>query len=184
MIHRSFRIDLARCVKTVIVSICGFIALTSASEAADLNVSIQIPRINVAEYHRPYVAVWVEHEDQTIASHLAVWYLIDKTNEDGTQWLKDLRQWWRRGGRELSVPLDGVTGATRPVGTHKLTFKSDGKQLASLAPGKYNLVIEAVREVGGREILRMPIEWPGTKPQSGQARGASELGAVAFELSP
>jgi hypothetical protein len=166
------------------IALCGSLALAGSAVAAELNVTVQIPRLNVAEYHRPYVAVWIEREDQSIASHLAVWYLIDNKNEDGTQWLKDLRQWWRRGGRELTVPVDGVTGATRPVGTHKLTFKSDSKQLASLAPGKYNLVIEAVREVGGRELLRMPLEWPATKPQTGQAQGTSELGAVAFELNP
>lgn len=174
----------ARRARAVAIALCSSMALVGSAVAAELNVTVQIPRLNVAEYHRPYVAVWLEREDQSIASHLAVWYLIDKSKEDGTQWLKDLRQWWRRGGRELTVPVDGVTGATRPVGTHKLTFKSDSKQLASLAPGKYNLVIEAVREVGGRELLRMPLEWPATKPQSAQAQGTSELGTVAFELTP
>ena len=32
--------------------------------------------------------------------------------------------------------------------------------LAKLAPGKYKLVVEAVREVGGREAVRIPFEWP------------------------
>lgn len=183
-ISSTSRAGLTRRVKAVIASLCASIGFMSSGIAAELNVTVQIPRLNVAEYHRPYVAVWIERADQSIASHLSVWYLVDKTNEDGTQWLKDLRQWWRRGGRELSVPADGVTGATRPAGTHKVTYKGDAKQLASLAPGQYNLVIEAVREVGGREILRMPLAWPGTQPQRGEAQGTSELGKVAFELSP
>ena len=32
------------------------------------------------------------------------------------QWLPDLRQWWRKSGRTLQVPVDGVTGPTRPAG--------------------------------------------------------------------
>jgi hypothetical protein len=178
---------MTRICKTLGAAIAAFgvsLAATSTGIAAELNVSVQIPQLTVAEYHRPYIAVWLEREDQSIASNLSVWYLVDKRNEDGTQWLKDLRQWWRRGGRELSVPADGVTGATRPVGTHKLTFKSENKQLSSLAAGKYNLVIEAVREVGGRELLRMPIEWPAATKQSGEAHGTSELGKVSFELVP
>ena len=126
---------------------------------------MQIPTLNVAEYHRPYVAIWVEHEDQSIAANLAVWYQTDPKKEDGTQWLKDLRQWWRRGGREQKLPIDGVTGATRPVGEHALQFNGTGKQLSALATGKYSLVVEAVREVGGRELLRVPFDWPAKNQQ-------------------
>ena len=64
--------------------------------AAELTVNVEIPSIPVAEYHKPYVAVWVEGADQTIAANLAVWYQV---RGDHTKWLPDLRQWWRRGGR-------------------------------------------------------------------------------------
>src|SRR5437868_9700399 len=136
------------------------LACVAPAWAGDLSVKVQIPRLEVAEYHRPYVAVWIEGADQNNAATLAVWYQTDTKKEDGTQWLKDLRQWWRRAGRELQVPVDGITGATRPVGEHTVTFKSTSKPLASLAPGKYSVVVEAVREVGGRELLRLPSEWP------------------------
>ena len=32
----------------------------SAAMAADLTVSVEVPRLNTASYHRPYVAIWVE----------------------------------------------------------------------------------------------------------------------------
>ena len=35
------------------------LSLIATVKAAELNVSLQIPALNVAEYHRPYVAVWV-----------------------------------------------------------------------------------------------------------------------------
>jgi hypothetical protein len=157
-------------------------AITTTAQAADFTVKVQIPTLNVAEYHRPYVAVWIENQDQSIAKHLAVWYQTDRKKEDGTQWLKDLRQWWRRGGREQTMPIDGVTGATRPVGEHTLQFKSGDRQIAGLANGKYNLVVEAVREVGGRELLRVPFEWPGSQPQHGSAQGKSELGTITLDI--
>ena len=158
--------------------------VATSTVAGDLGVKVQVPRIDVAEYHRPYIAIWVEAADQSIAANLAVWYQTDQKKEDGTQWLKDLRQWWRRGGRDLTMPVDGVTGATRPVGEQQVTFKGGSKQLASLAPGKYSLVVEAVREVGGRELLKIPFEWPIQRKQQATAQGKAELGAVTLDLIP
>lgn len=158
--------------------------IATSAFAGDLGVKVQVPRIDVAEYHRPYIAIWVEAADQSIATNLAVWYQTDPKKEDGTQWLKDLRQWWRRGGRDLAMPVDGVTGATRPVGEQQVTFKGSSKQLSSLAPGKYSLVVEAVREVGGRELLKIPFEWPVKQKQQATAQGKAELGAVTLDLIP
>jgi hypothetical protein len=167
-----------------IVGVVMLLGLAAPALAVDLAVKVNIPRLEVAEYHRPYLAVWVEAQDQSTAAQLAVWYQTDPKKEDGTQWLKDLRQWWRRGGRELQMPVDGVTGATRPAGEHVLNFKHTDKQLAQLAPGKYNVVVEASREVGGRELLRLPFEWPATQKQQATAKGKTELGAVTLNITP
>jgi hypothetical protein len=167
-------------IRMTIASLATFASLPVFS--ADLNIKVQIPTLNVAEYHRPYVAIWIENPDQSIARNLAVWYQTEKKKEDGTQWLKDLRQWWRRGGREQTMPIDGVTGATRPVGEHTLHFKGTDKQIAGLANGNYNLVVEAVREVGGRELLRVPFVWPGTQPQHATAAGKTEIGTITLDI--
>jgi hypothetical protein len=135
----------------------------------------------VAEYHRPYVAIWIEGADQNIAANLAVWYQV---RGDHTKWLPDLRQWWRRGGRDLKVPVDGLTGATRPVGQHLLKFDAAQPPLAALKPGQYAVVVEAVREVGGREAVRIPFEWPIKAAKRASATGSKELGAVALSLNP
>ena len=163
------------------VSCLGLLALAGAAAAADLSLNVEIPQLPVAEYHRPYVAVWIEGADQQIAANLAVWYQL---RGDHTKWLPDLRQWWRRGGRDLTVPVDGLTGATRPVGQHILRFDAAQQPLAQLAPGKYALVVEAVREVGGREAVRIPFEWPIKKATRESASGKAELGAVALTLNP
>lgn len=149
--------------------------------AADLSVTVEIPQVPVAEYHRPYVAIWVEGADQSIAAHLALWYQL---RGDHTKWLPDLRQWWRRGGRDVKVPVDGLTGATRPVGQHLLKFDAAKPPLAGLKPGQYTLVVEAVREVGGREVVRVPFTWPIDGQKRASAQGRTELGAVQLTLNP
>ena len=159
--------------------------LTLPAYAAELEVGVEIPKLNVAEYHRPYVAIWLEGADQKVASNLAVWYLMKDTAEGhGTKWLPDLRQWWRKSGRNLQVPVDGVTGPTRPAGLHALRFTDKQPQLARLAPGNYTLVVEVVREVGGRELLKIPFAWPVKKAATAKAQGSSELGTVTLSLKP
>lgn len=159
------------------IALSGLLALPAMS--AELNVNLQIPQLKVAEYHRPYVAVWVEGADQKALANLSVWYQQKATSEGaGTKWLPDLRQWWRRSGRTLKVPVDGVTGPTRPVGTHALRFDETHPELRKLPAGDYTLVVEAAREVGGRELVKIPFKWKGAS--SGRAQGKTELGLVTL----
>lgn len=162
--------------------LAGLIARTA--HAADIGLSIEVPRLDVAEYHRPYVAIWIENPDQSVAADLAVWYDVAKKNNEGTEWLKDMRQWWRRSGRNQTFPVDGVSGATKPVGKYALRFDAAAKPLAGLKPGQYAVVVEAAREVGGRELLRIPFQWPPQKAEQLTARGEHELGAIALDLKP
>ena len=152
--------------------------------AADLTLSIEIPTLKVAEYHRPYVAVWIESTDQKFVDNLAVWYDLKLRDNEGTKWLKDLRQWWRKSGRELNMPVDGLSSATRAPGEQRIGFGDKQGALARLAPGSYQVVIEAVREVGGRELLRLPLTWPATAAQTAHAQGEHELGKVALTVKP
>lgn len=158
-------------------------ALCLPSVAAELNVNVEIPRLEVAEYHRPYVAVWIEQGNQH-AANLAVWYDLKMKNDEGEKWLKDIRQWWRRSGRSLEMPIDGVSSATRAVGKHQLAFTGDSAQLKNLAAGEYQLVVEAAREVGGRELVKIPFTWPAKAEQTTTAQGSSELGAIVLNVKP
>lgn len=158
--------------------------LPLALPAAELDISVEIPRLKVSEYHRPYVAMWLERPDHSVAANLAVWYDVGMKAGEGTKWLKDMRQWWRRSGRSTPMPVDGVSGATRPAGQHQLSFNDAKGPLKGLPPGEYQLVIEAAREVGGREVVSVPITWPGSSPQQLKAKGTSELGQVRVAVTP
>lgn len=161
----------------------GVLLLSPALQAGSLDVSIEIPRLQVAEYHRPYVAVWLENE-RNEATQLAVWYDVGMKDNGGLEWLKDMRQWWRRGGRSLEMPLDGVSGATRAPGVHTLRFSTDEAPLVELPAGEYRLRVEASREVGGRELLEIPFSWPLQQQESLDVSGSDELGRITLSATP
>ena len=99
-----------------------------------------------------------------------VWYAsyYDANGKRQTRSTKQLDK------RAAAATLKGVTGATKAPGTHKLSFKPQ------LAPGNYTLVVEAAREVGGRELLRLPFALP--RGGTARAAGSSELGAVTLTV--
>ena len=175
-----------RIVIPLTVSLVVGTGLATPVYAAELTVGVEIPQLSVAEYHRPYVAVWVEGADQKVAANLSVWYQQRGNSEGhGTKWLPDLRQWWRRSGRSLKLPIDGVSGPTRPVGTHTISVSDRDPRLSGLTPGEYTLIVEAAREVGGRELLKLPFIWaPKLKAQTGSVKGSSELGKVSLTIKP
>ena len=155
-------------------------AAAAPAVAADLNVSVEIPRLSGASYHRPYVAVWIERPDNTAVRTLAVWYQQTANSEgDGKDWLKDMRTWWRRGGRALTLPADGVSSATKAPGRH--TVSVPGARLRNLPAGDYVMVVEAARELGGRESVRVPFRWGAAN--TARAAGSNELGAVSVTVT-
>ena len=150
--------------------LAGFLAAPVAAGT----VSVTIPQQSVAEYHRPYVAGWLEPEGGGAARTLFVWYDVKKQgNEPGTKWLADLRTWWRKGGRGLALPADAVSGATRAPGSYRIPLPAD------LKPGAYVLKVEAARETGGREIVSVPLTVPA---KAAAASGKAELGAITVSL--
>jgi hypothetical protein len=150
--------------------------------AADLSVKFDLPQLNVAEYHKPYVAIWIERADQSVASTLAVLYDVKKRDNAGTKWVKDLRTWWRKAGRDVALPADGISGATRAAGTQTMNFSLERAGLDKLPAGDYKLVIEAAREAGGRELVRVPFSWPAKGKLAASAAGKEELGNVAIAV--
>lgn len=129
-------------------------SFSQAQGMKTLTLSVEIPEIDVDPYFRPYVAVWLETSERKPVETLALWYQLpsETATEDGRKWLKDLRQWWRKIGRQDSEALDGVTGATRKPGDYRIQW-----DYSKLVAGEYFMHVEASREEGGRSFKRMPI---------------------------
>lgn len=153
-------------------------AIAAPAMAGDLTVAIDLPTQNVAAYHKPYVAIWIENAEQAAVQTLAVWYETSDPAE-GEDYLKDLRTWWRKGGRSMTLPADGISSATRAPGRQTVTVR--GARLSSLPAGQYTLVVEAAREQGGREVVRVPFRWGAASTAS--AAGSTELGAVRVTVT-
>lgn len=157
---------------------------SACAGAGELALKVEIPALNVAEYHKPYVAIWIEDSKGRYQQNISLWYDHDMRDDEGRKWLKDLRLWWRRSGRQLSLPVDGFSGATRPVGTHELVFNSLSPAIRDLPKGDYRLVVEAAREVGGRELLKLPFQWPAESTYETSQQGSSELGRIYLTIQP
>lgn len=154
-----------------------------AAAAPSLEVKIEVPRLSVAEYHRPYVAVWIEGAGQP-GKTLSVWYDAKNKEDGGKKWLAEMRAWWRKSGRSQALPADGISGATRAPGLQTLTFNANHPALKGLPAGQYTLSVEAAREVGGEETVRIPFQWPPAKPATASGKGSSELGQITVIAKP
>ncbi|NIJ07059.1 hypothetical protein FHS31_000641 [Sphingomonas vulcanisoli] len=140
----------------------------AAAPTMAATVTVTIPRQSVAEYQKPYVAVYLEPTAGGPAKTVALWYAMNKPDGDhGTKWLNEVRAWWRKGGRSLSLPADGISGATRAPGTYSIPLPADALS------GAYKLTIEAAREHGGREFVTIAAK------AGASGSGKTELGAVA-----
>ena len=83
----------------------------------------------------------------------------------------------KAGALELPVGhLVGTAGEEIVGQPDSLRGGVDG--VGATAAGDYTLVIEAAREVGGRELLRIPFTWPAKAGVGVRAAGKTELGAV------
>lgn len=144
--------------------------------AASATVTIELPRIDAQPYRKPYVAVWLE---DAAGKQVRVLSVFHDQARIGGRWLPDLRTWWRLGGRGMSLPADGISRPTQAPGRHTVTVGG----LQGLAPGRYAIVVEAAREKGGRELVKVPLDWKGRRVV-GTARGTSELGTIVAAVTP
>ena len=153
-------------------------ALANQPEAKQFHLSVALAEVDDDNYHEPYVAIWLETSDRKPISTLAVWYRANK----GEKWLKDIRQWWRKAGSHNLDNVDSVTGATKKPGTYLVNWNGLDDSGEVVVDGDYVLHVEAVREKGGREHLRVPITLPLNQTQLSEllASGKSELGDITF----
>ncbi|MEM9310450.1 MAG: DUF2271 domain-containing protein [Pseudomonadota bacterium] len=162
--------------RKVLISGAASFAFAASPVAADEGtVTYEVPRQDVSNYRKPYIAVWLEDSARKQVKVYAVYF---DQSSFGDKWLPDLKTWWRRGGRAMKTPVSGVTRPTRGPGEYKLKIGS----LSALPEGRYALVIEAARENGGREIVKMPFDWTQGEMVSVSSNGSSELGRISLSI--
>lgn len=158
--------------------------------AAEMNIKVALPEIKTGMYLNPYLAVWIEKADDSFVQTLSLWHMLkDKrgnTLTNGDRYLNTVRSWWRSAGITSQMPIDGISSATRGVGTHELVFTEGKGSFNNLAPGKYQLVFEAVREVKNPPPAGSALP-PGPPPGEGgegMAAGGPPPGAEGMGAPP
>jgi thiamine biosynthesis lipoprotein len=139
-------------------------------------VEYQIPALSVAEYRRPYVAVWITDTRKEPVRQLLV-------HGDRLRWLREIPLWWRRAGRRDESMIDGLARPTPKQGQHMLVWDGRDDSGHRVEKGEYILHIEAAREHGERELVTVPFTLT-TQPFSYQEQGAKELGRVKVSFKP
>jgi len=128
----------------MLVLLMGSVAAQDQAQAQQMELKFELPSFTTANYHNPYVAIWIESNKKK--ETLLLWHL-KKGRKD--KWLVDIRRWWRKQGRYGTAP-DGVTGATKGPDIYKKKFDINDVE-------QFNLFIEVVREDGGRSLLKQAI---------------------------
>jgi hypothetical protein len=144
--------------------------LSGPALASDLEIALQLPKISEGQYHRPYVAVWVEDSSEKSVRLIEIW-------REKPDWIKDLRRFWRKTGRADQPLVDARTGATKGPGAYQLRWDGKDDKGAVVASGEYQLVIEAAREHGGRQLVKQKFSWDGSAIALTVAAG-NEIGQV------
>jgi FAD:protein FMN transferase len=141
----------------------------------ELDINLELARIDDFRYRRPYVAVWVEGQDHLPVRTIAVWF-------GKPRYLSDLRSWYHTAqlrGNEDNI-LRTVSSATRSPG--KYTLKWDGKDDEGklVKSGQYTIFIEVAREHGTYQILRQPMDFSG-QPQQVNLPAGTEIGGATLD---
>lgn len=119
---------------------------SSVTWSKSLTVDFSLPEFSSNNYNKPYVAIWAETDKKN--ETLLLWH-SSRGKED--KWLVDIRRWWRKVGRYNTAPADALTGATKGPGSYQVNLDTGNLK-------QFNLMIEVVREDGGRSLLRQPID--------------------------
>ncbi len=131
--------------------------------AAEVSIEVNLPVSEGSMNYRPYVAVWIEDENDQTVKTVAV---------------------WRKAGRYDQGELDSVTGATRRAGVHLVKWDATNQQGEAVAAGKYTVNIEAAREHGSRSWVRQIVTLgEGEGNQVYTTKAAEELGSMTIKVS-
>jgi thiamine biosynthesis lipoprotein len=150
-------------------------ALVTASDIQQSQLSLQLD-YQLPDHgpgsKNPYLSIWLSD-----AQHQRIRQL--KLHGEQQRWLPELRNWWSL-QRKNPLDLDSISGATRKSGRYQLSWDGRDQDGKPLQPGQYTLVLEAAREHGGYEKLKIDLTWQAN--HQGSRNGQSEIGRVHWRV--
>lgn len=156
-------------------STISFVQLKEKLWNPKMELSIDFEIADLGGYaRRPYVAVWIEDENNNPVRRIALWYRKPR-------WLVDLR-YWSSGSRNTDFNVSSITGATRGSGKYSLVW--DGKNDAGefVAQGNYTVIIEAAREHGSYQLMKQTMKMD-DKAKTAAMAGNEEISAAKLNFN-
>jgi thiamine biosynthesis lipoprotein len=141
----------------------------------ELDINLELARVDDFRYRRPYVAVWVEGQDHLPVRTIAVWF-------GKPRYLSDLRSWYHTAqlrGNEDDI-LRTVSSATRSPGRYTLKWDGKDDEGKFVKSGEYTIFIEVAREHGTYQILRQPMDFSG-QPLQVTLPAGTEIGGATLD---
>lgn len=135
-----------------------------------VEVTYTLPKIEAANYKKPFVIVWVTDMEKNPIKTL----LVQGTRQD---WQEDNYVWWRRVGRKQPGIVEAVGKPTRAPGRYTVGWDGTDANGKRVAQGKYLINVEAAREHGGHAYQAIEVML-GAAPATAAAPGKDELGAT------
>jgi FAD:protein FMN transferase len=150
----------------------------------EMNIEFEIAKpANSGRYRRPYVAVWIEDQDEYPVKTLSLFLMA---NNPGPRWHRDLRRWYASDQLRLlsdDTKLIGtISKPTRNPGSYKVAWNGKDDHDKVLKEGKYTLYIEAAREHGTYQLIKYPFEL-GPKAFKEELKGNVEIQSAKIQYS-
>jgi hypothetical protein len=149
-------------------------AADSWPEDFQVSINIDLPKLNVQRYRRPYVAVWIENLKGKPVRSITVW-------GNAPKYWPALPAWWKfnKDDKEL---IKAVTRATREPGKYEVVWDGKDDKGADVPQGTYVVRVEVHREHGQDLIQSGKIACAAKAAKTSMARNAETgLTSVVYD---
>jgi thiamine biosynthesis lipoprotein ApbE len=149
-------------------------ATDSWPEDFQVSINIDLPKLNVQRYRRPYVAVWIENGKGQSVRSITVW-------GNAPKYWPALPAWWKFAKNDNDL-VKAVTRATREPGKYEVVWDGKDDKGAQVPQGTYTVRIEVHRE-HGQDLIQTGKIACGEKPaKTAMARNAETgLTSVVYD---
>ena len=124
---------------------------------------------------KPYVALWVEDENNQRLRTVTVWGKERK-------YLPDLPNWWRQAQQDEAWAMS-ITKATRSAGKYRIAWDGNDDKGKPLPLGTYTIVLEVSREHGAKTMDKGTIVC-GRAPAKGTIPATPEFDVADINFGP
>src|SRR5665213_788875 len=107
-----------------------------------VSVNLEIKAPAPGRYKRPYVAVWIQDQNENYICTVAIWGTKDK-------YISELSHWWSAGGGDRAFGrYRAISRATRPPGKYTVVWDGRDDQGNAVPKRNYTVCVEFNREHG------------------------------------